>query len=287
MMLLSVKRKSRAGFTLIELSIVLVIIGLIVGGILTGQDLIKAAEQRATLAQIEKYNTAVNTFRNKFTGVPGDLSTLAVSNFGMPAITTNAGATGYGDGNGLIEGSASGSAAFIGEPPLFWQQLSMAGLIDGSFGGTTLASAAGDISTAGAITAATTVTAVNAYMPPAKLGRSNSITVASTSGMNYFIIAGITNIAASGIYSSGANNLTPLESYNMDKKVDDGYPVTGSVAALDNATNQIATAATSAGNKIGTVSALATCVNTSTPVGYSVSGAGGNSPGCSLRFRFN
>jgi prepilin-type N-terminal cleavage/methylation domain-containing protein len=46
-----------AGFTLIELSIVLVIIGLIVGGVLVGQDLVKAAGVRATISQIEKFNT--------------------------------------------------------------------------------------------------------------------------------------------------------------------------------------------------------------------------------------
>ncbi len=58
-------RASQLGFTLIELSIVLVIIGLIVGGVLVGQDLIKAAETRATVGQVEKYNAAVNTFRTK------------------------------------------------------------------------------------------------------------------------------------------------------------------------------------------------------------------------------
>ncbi len=49
-----------AGFTPIELSIVLVIIGLIVCGIWVGQDLIRAAHVRATITQVEKYNTAVN-----------------------------------------------------------------------------------------------------------------------------------------------------------------------------------------------------------------------------------
>ena len=55
--------KHEEGFTLLELSIVLVIIGLIVGGVLVGQDMIKGAQIRATVAQLEKYNTAVNTFR--------------------------------------------------------------------------------------------------------------------------------------------------------------------------------------------------------------------------------
>jgi prepilin-type N-terminal cleavage/methylation domain-containing protein len=55
-----------AGFTLIEMSIVLVVIGLIVGAIMVGQNLIAAAAIRAQITQIEKYNSAVNTFRGKY-----------------------------------------------------------------------------------------------------------------------------------------------------------------------------------------------------------------------------
>jgi prepilin-type N-terminal cleavage/methylation domain-containing protein len=69
-----VDNKCRAGFTLIELSIVLVIIGLVVGGVLVGRDLICAAELRAQISQIEKYNTAVNTFYGKYGGLPGPLA---------------------------------------------------------------------------------------------------------------------------------------------------------------------------------------------------------------------
>src|ERR1700735_3583176 len=84
-------RSDERGFTLIELSIVLVIIGLIVGGILVGQDLIKAAETRAQISQIEKYNSAVNTFRGKFGGLPGD---LAVSTANRVGITPQLGCAG-------------------------------------------------------------------------------------------------------------------------------------------------------------------------------------------------
>src|SRR5580698_8278077 len=126
---------SEKGFTLIELSIVLVIIGLIVGGVLVGQDLIHAAGVRATISQIEKYNTAVNTFRAKYDCLPGDCANAA--QFGFVPRGQYAG---EGDGNGVIEGvSANGSGnnngsyENIGETTVFWVDLSQAGLIDGSF----------------------------------------------------------------------------------------------------------------------------------------------------------
>src|ERR1017187_10157050 len=127
------------GFTLIELSIVLVIIGLIVGGVLVGQDLIRAAEVRATISQIEKYQTAVNTFRDKYTALPGDMNAATATQFGF---VSRAGTEGRGDGNGIIEGynythnTASYQVPEVngtGEPLLFWRDLSQAGLIEGSF----------------------------------------------------------------------------------------------------------------------------------------------------------
>src|SRR6185312_11880077 len=96
----------RSGFTLIELSIVLVIIGLIVGGVLVGQDLIRAAEIRATVGQYEKYNAAINTFRSKYNGIPGDLLEASATAFGLcPTAGCTTGAAGLGDGNGLIQDS--------------------------------------------------------------------------------------------------------------------------------------------------------------------------------------
>lgn len=83
------------------MSIVLVIIGLIVGGVLVGQDLIRAAGVRATISQIEKYNTAVNTFRGKYGALPGDLNASVATQFGFAARGPFAG---EGDGNGVIEG---------------------------------------------------------------------------------------------------------------------------------------------------------------------------------------
>src|ERR1017187_6744999 len=90
------------GFTLIELSIVLVVIGLIVGGVLVGQDLIKAAQVRAEVTQLEKFNSAVNTFRVKYAYLPGDIPDPDASRFGFQARGSG---EGMGDGNGIIEGN--------------------------------------------------------------------------------------------------------------------------------------------------------------------------------------
>src|SRR4051812_15247886 len=94
------------GFTLVELSIVLVIIGLIIGGILVGIDMVKAAELRSTIAQVEKYHAAVNTFLTKFAGVPGDFPQSSAAAYGLMQLTS-ATTVGQGDGTGLIEGGAS------------------------------------------------------------------------------------------------------------------------------------------------------------------------------------
>ncbi len=61
------------GFSLVELSIVLVILGLLTGGILSGQNLIRAAELRAVTTEFSAYQTAVMTFKDKYFALPGDM----------------------------------------------------------------------------------------------------------------------------------------------------------------------------------------------------------------------
>src|SRR4051812_44105300 len=115
---------SRTGFTLIELSIVLVIIGLVVGGVLVGQDLIKSAGIRSQISQLEKYDTAIQTFRTKYNALPGDIPAAAAARFGMQA---RSGAAFHGDGDGTLESCSSFSsiAGFSGcETVLFWRDLS-------------------------------------------------------------------------------------------------------------------------------------------------------------------
>ncbi len=60
------------GFTLVELSIVLVIIGLVVGGILVGQDMIQSGKNRKALSKVQEYRTATNLYLERHRSLPGD-----------------------------------------------------------------------------------------------------------------------------------------------------------------------------------------------------------------------
>jgi len=273
------------GFTLIELSIVLVIIGLIVGGVLVGQDLIHAAEVRATISQIEKYNVAVNTFRGKYNALPGDMNAATATAFGFAARGASAG---QGDGNGVIEGyngTTNIGYAQGGETLFFWADLSVGNpaaplnvnMIEGSFSTYLLPT-----------TAAPAITAANAasYLPPAKLGRGNSVYVYSTNGTNYFGIAPITTTVTTGAAAALTASMTVVQSYQIDKKVDDGYPATGSVTATWNSGTLAENAAAPIVNGVATGSLASTSCYDSTLNVYALNQNGGAGANCALSFRF-
>lgn len=264
---------SEQGFTLVELAIVLVIIGLIIGGVLVGQDMIKSAEIRSTLGQIEKYNAATNTFRDKYGDIPGDINQDKALELGFYD-RTGAAATGNGDGNGLLQACAQTAAAGLlagCETTLYWRDMNDAGYVDGFFQNATEAAA----------------TVANEdlveWFPEAKIGRGNFITVFSAEGKNWYEITGITSVAAGAYVLTLA--MSPSEAYNMDRKADDGRPLSGGVRALDDlvAINTASTpAAPAAGICVGDGSgnAPANTYNNETE-------AFSNTPACQLRFRFN
>lgn len=112
-------------FSLVELSIVLVILGLLVGGILAGKSLVKASELRKVINDLHDYRTAMYSFRDKYFYWPGD----------MPNATSFWGSSVYnGNGNAIIE-DANASANAQGENLGAWQHLQAAGLIKGAFTG--------------------------------------------------------------------------------------------------------------------------------------------------------
>ena len=264
----------QAAFTLVELAIVLVIIGLLVGGVLVGKDLISAAEVRAQVSQIEKYNAAVHTFQTKYDGLPGDLAATKAAAFGLFASTA---ASGFGHvyENGVIITYSSNVSFLAGEPLIFWRHLSEAKLIDGSYSATT-GTAAGNITADGAVAVTpTSVAMINAHLPPAKIGRGASIMVGALNYKppHYYVIAGIKATNGS-LFTGSTNSLTAQEAYNIDNKLDDGNPLTGSVLASDEATGGISPIP-------GFIlTPLTTCVSSGAYV------VGGTTLDCSLQIRF-
>jgi hypothetical protein len=113
---------------------VLIIIGLIVGGVLAGQTLIRTAELQSVVSQLQKYTTAVYTFETKYNNeLPGDMPD-ATSLWGATADCSQHGAQGAGpqtcDGNDNMQVDPGTREMY-----LFWQHLSNAGVIEGGYSG--------------------------------------------------------------------------------------------------------------------------------------------------------
>ena len=114
-------KRTQAGFTLIELAIVLVIIGLLLGGVLKGQELINSAKVKNMANDFRNIQVYVYSYQDKFRALPGD----------DKAAVQHVTATNNGNGNGIIEGAWNATGATV-ESLNFWQHIRLAGLATGS-----------------------------------------------------------------------------------------------------------------------------------------------------------
>ncbi len=211
------------GFSLVELSIVLVILGLLVGGVLSGQSLIRAAELRAVSTEYARYTTAIQSFRDKYFALPGDMANA--TQFWGAAHPTPAtcrttqgvgGQTCDGDGDGLIRGSVGSDEHFRA-----WQQMANAQLIEGSYvgvrvGSDSLGSNATNIPRSKIANGLWflydyAVSNGNGLVFNGQYGNAFELGAASPTQHPYFAL------------------MRPEEVWNIDTKIDDGRPGSGNL----------------------------------------------------------
>jgi prepilin-type N-terminal cleavage/methylation domain-containing protein len=219
----------RTGFTLVEMAIVLVIIGLLVGGILVGRELIVTASIRAQVSQMAKYTQATNAFKTKYDCLPGDC--LKAVSYGLYSASTGYGNS--GDGNHFITQYTWGTQFVSPEWVNFWYHLKAAGMSDYSPEPASMPSGAH------------TPDIFMATMPKAKLGGgvyivANGFNDRASGGAAFnFVLAGGNGyfLALPGEWSGQVrfnNGLTPLQAFAIDQKLDDGRPYTGNVVRAIN-----------------------------------------------------
>jgi len=114
--------RKQSGFTLIEIAIVLVIIGLLLGGILKGQELINSAKVKSLATDFRTVPVFIYGYQDKFRSLPGDDSAATTHLVSGGSAITN------GNGNGIIDGSWDDTS---GEAFNFWQHVRLAGLAPG------------------------------------------------------------------------------------------------------------------------------------------------------------
>ena len=190
--------RRQSGFTLIEIAIVLVIIGLLLGGILKGQELITQGRIRNVANDFQSMTAAINLYQDRYRALPGDDPSAATRWTATGSTTTS------GNGDGTIGANTAGTPAYNSttvsdESRLFWQHMRLAGLIGG----------------------ATTTGAIGTANPPN-----------AASG-----ITGVQNGAfgISGIVVC-SNNLSAKIAQAIDTQFDDGIATTGSVRATTGTT---------------------------------------------------
>ncbi|MCR4304111.1 MAG: prepilin-type N-terminal cleavage/methylation domain-containing protein [Gallionella sp.] len=113
-------KRNQSGFTLIEIAIVLVIIGLLLGGVLKGQELINSAKVKNLATDFKNVPVFIYGYQDKFKALPGD----------DIRATSHVAATTSGNGNGIIDGNWN-STTSTDESYLFWQHVRLAGLAPG------------------------------------------------------------------------------------------------------------------------------------------------------------
>jgi prepilin-type N-terminal cleavage/methylation domain-containing protein len=201
----------KKGFSLVELSIVLLIIAAISTAIYVGTDLIENARENTIIADFQKFKLYTDQFKEKYDGYPGDLSD-ATTYFGE-ANTNN------GDGNNIVN-------RLNDEKYLAWQHLAFAGYIEGPFTGNN--------------TSETVQPAIGFDVPESPIAATPYLyqnyfeqypgPEYIQSNFNAAIILSnyrVDQYDGGEFYKFATPSISPISAYNIDSKMDDGIPTFG------------------------------------------------------------
>jgi len=209
------RAEGEEGFTLIEMSIVLVIIGLLIGGVLKGQELIASTRLKTTVSQWDAAKASINGFIDKFSNLPGDYN-LATTYLSVNGVNN-------GDGDGTI-----GTAVVTGN----WNSANVGA------DGTENLNAWAHMAAAGLIAGVT----IKSGAVGAQSAASGGVLMGKISGTSWAVVHGVAQTTSSvwarlqGGTGAPTPSLSAKQAAEIDRKYDDGVSTSGSIVSDDNET---------------------------------------------------
>lgn len=226
-------QRGNSAFTLIELAIIIVIIGLITAAVLGAQSLIESSKINAQVAQLEEFDKATNAFVLEYDALPGDIERQEALDYGFSVsgyqhLVHNGNGKINMRGNGNValtprqswEGVVTTSYEFLGEQEFYFVHLSEAKLINSTgLTGWTLHWEPYE---------------PNVHYPETKIGERAITSASDKSGRTHYIV-GIDHAYRTTYGFNRAESFEgfiPKVAYKIDKKLDNGIPNTGRIKAI-------------------------------------------------------
>ncbi len=203
------------GFTLVELAIVMIIIGLLIGGVLKGQELISNAQVSASAAQVKATEAAMSTFQDAYGGIPGDISNPANRIPNCTGVCAYTDPTVGNNGNGRLTSRPWRFHDLLSENMAFWAQLAAADIIGGVI---------------------PDAPALEAGLSNPNFPAGGSLRIGYWEGT--IVSAAIPFMAGHYVGTAGdltlfnTPSLSPSMAFRIDNKIDDGRPFTGVSGSL-------------------------------------------------------